>query len=86
LNIRLGEFEARRTTIHHHAHAATVRFTPGCDAEQFAKRICHAASLGEKGGPVKRATPGSAGFQPASFNLQLAGKMQALPAKARISA
>jgi len=46
LNVRFRQREARRAAVDHNADAATVRFTPGSDAEQVPKRICHAGSLG----------------------------------------
>ena len=53
LDVRLGQFEPRRTSIHHYAHALAVGFTPGSDAEKMAKSICHALKMGEKRPPVK---------------------------------
>jgi len=39
LDIRLGQFDARRAAIHDDAHAASMRFAPGGDAEKVAKGV-----------------------------------------------
>jgi hypothetical protein len=41
LNVGLGKLEARRAAIHHHAHTATVGFTPGRDAKKMTERVRH---------------------------------------------
>jgi hypothetical protein len=53
LDVGLGQFDARRTTIHDHTDASAVRFAPGGDAEQMTERVCHAWSVREKRRVVK---------------------------------
>jgi hypothetical protein len=48
LDVCFREFELRRTTIDHDADTATVRFSPGGDAEEVPEGIRHAPRLEAK--------------------------------------
>ena len=53
LDVRLGEFQARRAAVHNHTHAAAVGFAPRRDAEQLSEAACHAGMMRKKPRVVK---------------------------------
>jgi hypothetical protein len=53
LNVRFGELDPWRTTVHDHAHATAVRFAKRRDAEQLPESACHAVIVRKKGSAVK---------------------------------
>ncbi len=48
LNVGFAQSEPRRAAIHHHAHTAAVRFTPGRNPKQMAESIAHARAVWRK--------------------------------------